>query len=157
MNGWASQSVSFAGRLELLKTVLFGNIAYWYQTFEFHVSISNEIERIFVNFLWNNRMQTISWVDVCKPKKEGGFVIRRINDLCKAAGLKMIWRLLNSNSLWSSWMNIKYLKGRSFWESSSQPLDSGTWKVMAGLKLDAQSCMMKKIRNGCETSLWYDP
>jgi hypothetical protein len=157
VGGWASQSLSFAGRLELIKSVLFGNLSYWFQTLAFPISISNEIERILGNFLWKDSLHTISWGDICKLKSEAGLGIMRVQDMCKAAGLKMVWRFLNSNSLWSSWMERRYLKGSSFWESSSRLLDSGTWKLMTGLIDIAQSCMRKRIGNGHDTLLWYDP
>jgi hypothetical protein len=157
VDGWKSQMLNFAGRLELIKSVFFGSLVYWFQTFKIPISVSKEVERIMANFLWKDRLKTMSWVDICKPKKEGGLGLRRIQDMCVASGIKLIWRLLNSNSMWAYWMTTRYIKGSSFWESQGQLLDSGTWKWLVGLKSVASKCIIREIGNGISTSLWHDP
>jgi hypothetical protein len=156
-DGWLAQSLSFAGRLELIKTVLYSILSYWYFSYEFPEKIIGEIERICANFLWKGRMHTMRWRDICKPKREGGFGLRSVQDMCAAAGMKMIWRLLTSDSVWNKWMKRRYLNGQSFWDSSVSLGDSGTWKFMKKFSLQAQECMRKVIGNGKSTSLWFEP
>jgi len=36
-------------------------------------------------------MHAWSWLDICKPKTEGGVGLRGISDLNKAANLKRLW------------------------------------------------------------------
>jgi hypothetical protein len=157
VEGWMAQSLSFAGRLELIKSVLFNILAYWYLSYDFPISIIQEVERILANFLWKGRMHTMSWNDICKPKSEGGFGLRRVKDVCDAAGVKKIWRLLNFNTLWSDWLRRRYLHNANFWEASIHLLDSGTWKHLIALKPQAMAYMRKQIGNGKDTSIWFDP
>ena len=118
MEGWAAHSLSFAGRIELIKYVLHGMVSYWIHSFKIPVSISKELEKLFANFLWKGGIHAYSWTNICKPKVEGGVGIRRIQEINEAAGLKLIWKLCTSQSLWASWMNERYCKGTSFWEAS---------------------------------------
>ena len=89
--------------------------------------------------------------------KKGRIWYRKVQDLCQAASLKMICRLFTTDSLWSSWMRRKYLQNRCFWDTSVHLLDSGTLKLMTGLKNYAIECMRKVIGNGHDTLLWFDP
>jgi len=68
------------------------------------LKISVEIEIIYANFIWKGRMHTLNWANICRPRNEGRFGMRKVQDLCHVAGLKFIWRLFISNSLRSSWM-----------------------------------------------------
>jgi len=38
--GWMAATLSFAGRVELIKTVLTGNVQYWIQSFKLPSSIN---------------------------------------------------------------------------------------------------------------------
>ena len=42
----------------------------------------------------------------CRPKSEGGFGIRKLEDIFSAAGLKLFWRCFTTDSLWVSWMKM---------------------------------------------------
>ncbi|XP_020266328.1 uncharacterized protein LOC109841800 [Asparagus officinalis] len=157
IEGWMTHSLSFAGRLELVKAVLFSTSAYWYFVYKFPISIVQNLESIFANFLWNGKLHAISWKEVCRPKQEGGFGLRQLSDIGQAAALKLIWRLLTTNTLWSSWMKVRYVRGGNLWNSTSNLLDSGTWKHIYSHKEKALSCIRKTIGNGEATSLWFDP
>ncbi|XP_020249670.1 uncharacterized protein LOC109827119 [Asparagus officinalis] len=141
IEGWMTTSLSFARRLELLKSILYSTSAYWYLVFKFPQSIVKSLESIFANFLWVGKLHAINWNDVCLPKKEGGLGLRKIDDLSQAAALKLIWRLLTSNTLWASWMQGRYIKGNNFWDTTSNLLDSGTWKHLSNTKVKALECI----------------
>jgi len=68
------------------------------------------MEKQLANFLWKGKMHAISWNELCRPKLEGGVGIRKIQDVNAAAGLKLIWKLLTSQSLWALWMKEKLCK-----------------------------------------------
>jgi len=63
-------------------------------------------------------MHAWSWSEVCKPKTGGGLGIRRLTDVSVAAGIRLFWRLSTSNTLWASWMSMRYIKNQP-WESVS--------------------------------------
>ncbi|XP_020271020.1 uncharacterized protein LOC109846208 [Asparagus officinalis] len=157
IEGWITHSLSFAGRLELIKSVLFSTTAYWYSVYKFPQSTIQSLEAIFANFLWKGKFHAINWKEVCRPKFEGGFGLRKLEDLCRAVALKMIWRMLNNSTLWTKWMTARYIKGQSLWDAPVNILDSGTWKHLTSLKSTALSCIRKAIGNGETTTLWFDP
>jgi len=90
----------------------------------------------------------MSWTDLCRPKTGGGVGIRRVQDLCHAAVLKKIWRLCISKTLWTSWMQNRYLNNTRLWDSTACSLDSGTWKHIQKMKATALECMQRVIANG---------
>ncbi|XP_020266263.1 uncharacterized protein LOC109841729 [Asparagus officinalis] len=157
IEGWMTYSLSFAGRIELIKSVLFSTIAYWYFVYKLPNSTVRSLESIFANFLWKGKLHAINWKDICRPKQEGGFGLRKLNDLCHAAALKLIWRLLFTSTLWSNWMRARYVRGGNIWDTPAHAMDSGTWKLLAGIKSKAMCCIRKSIGNGETTSLWFDP
>jgi len=80
IEGWMSTTLSFSGRVELIKTVTLGTLQYWLQSFKFPVSTIKTIESTSANF-WRNKMHAWSWETLCKPKSEGGLAIRRVHVL----------------------------------------------------------------------------
>ncbi|GJZ76220.1 RNA-directed DNA polymerase, eukaryota, reverse transcriptase zinc-binding domain protein [Tanacetum coccineum] len=72
---WRNKFLSFAGRLQLISSVLSS-----LQVYQSHYRC-NEIDRILKNFLWmgggsNKGIVSVSWKDICKPKSQGGLGLR---------------------------------------------------------------------------------
>nr|GEZ16883.1 hypothetical protein [Tanacetum cinerariifolium] len=81
---WKNKSLSFAGRLQLIKSVLCSLQVYWASVFILPTAIVNDIERLMRDFLWNfgvfkRGKACISWNSVCKPKVEGGLGIKSLD------------------------------------------------------------------------------
>ena len=108
IEGWMSTTLSFSGRVELIKTVKLGSLQYWLQSFQFPISVIKALESMLAKFLWRDRMPAWSWEKLCKPKEEGGLAIRKITDVNKAAGIKLEWRCCNSK-LYLGYMDEKAL------------------------------------------------
>jgi len=72
--------------------------------------VLKELERLFSNFIWNNKMHGWNWKDIYRPKAEG-VGIRRLIDINQASCIRLVWRLFTSNSIWSQWMCVHYLNG----------------------------------------------
>jgi len=94
---------------------------------------------------------------MCAPKCEGGLGIRRLQDISAAAGVKLVWRCCNTNSIWAKWMRDQYAQGKNFWEAGAHLMQSGTWKFIVGSNALAKPNMIKCIGNGKSTSLWFEP
>jgi len=71
IEGCMSATLSFSGRVELIKTVILGTLQYWIQTFKFPKSIIKAMESIFAKFLWRNKIHEWAWEKICKPKAGG--------------------------------------------------------------------------------------
>ena len=51
----------------------------------------------------------MAWRDICSLKCEGGLGIRDLKEVNKVYGLKLIWRMLTSESLWGKWIEANLL------------------------------------------------
>lgn len=153
--GWMTRVLSFAGRVELAKTVLLGAMNYWIQSFKLPQTVIKELERIICNFIWKGGMHTISWDTICRPKKEGGLGLRKIKDMSNAAGIKLFWRLCTTNSLWASWMKKRYLMEVSLWNATVKLTDSGTMKFILQSRDFANIYVDRHIQeDGSEKLIW---
>ena len=73
-------------------------------------------------------MHNWGWDDIFESKKEGGTRFRRVSNIVEIAGLRLVWRLCTSQTVWSSWMQTHYLKNHHIYEAQSSLLDFGTLK-----------------------------
>ncbi|KAL2248481.1 UNVERIFIED_CONTAM: Retrovirus-related Pol polyprotein from type-2 retrotransposable element R2DM [Sesamum indicum] len=75
---WKSKSLSYAGRLELVCSVIQGVECFWLQVFPLPAVVIEKIHHLCRNFLWNSRRAPVAWEEICHPKEEGGLGIRHI-------------------------------------------------------------------------------
>ena len=92
---WTAASLSYAGRLQLIKSTLFSIQVYWSSLFMLPCSIIRKIESTLAAFLWKGTSLTssgakVAWDSVCYPIKEGGLGIKKIKTWNRAAILKHI-------------------------------------------------------------------
>lgn len=116
---WTCRFLSYAGRLQLLNSVLISIVNLWIAVFRVPCSCIKEVEKICSAFLWTGPIlkssnAKVAWRDVCCTKSEGGLGIRDLREVNKVYGLKLIWRMLTGDSLWGKWICENLLKGRSF-------------------------------------------
>jgi len=99
VEGWKTSSSSFAGRLELIKSILTNIISYWYQFYNFPKNIP-EVDRVCANFLGKDKMPSWSWKDTCCLKQKVDWASEeQMNYLRSSAGLKLVLRQITSDSL----------------------------------------------------------
>lgn len=109
---WKYKLLSFTGRVELIKSVIFSFLHFWIAAFSLPAGTRAKLNSIISSFLWQGGVHTISWHSICQPKENGGLGIRSIDTIYEAATAKRIWTLLSSkNFLWAWWMNKKILEG----------------------------------------------
>lgn len=68
----------------------------------------------------------IAWSDVCKMKSEGGLRLRSLKEVNVVSCLKLIWRILLSNSLWVNWVKAYFIRKSSLWMIKDNTL-AGSW------------------------------
>ncbi|GJR10423.1 RNA-directed DNA polymerase, eukaryota, reverse transcriptase zinc-binding domain protein [Tanacetum coccineum] len=77
LNDWKNKNLSYAGRAQLIASVLGSMQVYWGSVFLLPKIVIKDIESCFKKFLWNSGdsckgKAKIAWLDVCKPKDQGG-------------------------------------------------------------------------------------
>jgi hypothetical protein len=121
ISSWLSRNLSYAGRLQLLSSVLYSLQVYWIGIFILPKKIIRAIEQKFNRFLWNGKdgeaaKAIVAWADVCYPKKEGGLGLKRLEVWNKTSMLRHIWSIFaRSGSLWVAWIKDNLLKHKSLW------------------------------------------
>nr|GEX98287.1 hypothetical protein [Tanacetum cinerariifolium] len=132
IHDWKNKSLSYAGRAQLIASVLTYIQVYWTSVFKLPKTLMKDIEKLFKGFLWCH------------------------GDLQKGKA-KHIWNIAaKKDSLWVKWINIVKLKGRSVWEVDKQGSDSWMWKNLLELRDEVRSHMQYKIGNGRSISIWHD-
>lgn len=159
---WTSRSLSYAGRLQLIRTVIGGITNFWCSVFRLPKRCLSTIESLCGAFLWSgspniHTKTKVAWEDMCKPKKEGGLGIRRLTDTSRVFALSLIWRLItNTTSLWVSWTKAYLLRTHSLWDVSTTSAGSWIWRKLLKLRDQAASFIKSEIGNGKNTMFWFD-
>ncbi|GJZ93434.1 RNA-directed DNA polymerase, eukaryota, reverse transcriptase zinc-binding domain protein [Tanacetum coccineum] len=139
VNCWKNKSLSYAGRLQLIASVLSSMQIYWAQ---------------YISSLSKAR---IAWKLVCRPKEQGGLGIKPLSQWNEVLLIRQFWKILeNKKSLWAEWVNIVKLKNRSVWNIQVEPNDSWGWKTMMNIRDKIKNHVMYEIGNGNTISVWYD-
>ena len=109
IDSWLSRNLSYAGRLQLLSSVLYSLQVYWTGIFILPKSIIKAIEQKFNWLLWNGKSigsakAKVSWKDVCYPKREGGLGLKSLEVWNQTSMLRHVWSLFaRSGSIWVAW------------------------------------------------------
>ncbi|XP_062094015.1 uncharacterized protein LOC133800051 [Humulus lupulus] len=140
LHTWASRHLSFAGRIQLIHSVLFGLRNYWMSIFILPQSIIKEIEKLCRGFLWGvngnrSKIHMASWSKVCMPKVYGGLGFRNGSVWNRAIFAKYVWAITEKHDvLWVKWINSIYLKGSDFWSYRLPPDTSWYWRKLCNLR-----------------------
>ena len=159
---WTMRFLSYAGRLQLIQSVLVSIVNFWSAVFRLPSQCIKEIEQLCSAFLWSGpTLKTsgakVAWKEASKPKNEGGLGIRSLKEVNMVYELKLIWRMLVGDSLWGKWVKTNLLKKKSFWEvKESTQVGSWIFRKMFKLRPVAKTFHMKAVGNGRHTSFWYD-
>ncbi|KAE8716081.1 Hypersensitive-induced response protein 2 [Hibiscus syriacus] len=105
---WSRRSISYAGRLELIRSVLFNVCNYWCKQLVLPASILKKVEQICSRYFWKGADKSaagarISWDNVCLSKSEGGLE----QDFWQfQAGVNVSWGISRILKLWTEALPI---------------------------------------------------
>ncbi|XP_057969579.1 uncharacterized protein LOC131158739 [Malania oleifera] len=92
LNGWPSHTISYAGRLELINSVIQGVECVWLAIFPIPKAVVDHIVRLCKTFLWCGRRKPIVvWREVCLSKNEGGLGVFNLMTWNKALLTKALF------------------------------------------------------------------
>ncbi|XP_074299058.1 uncharacterized protein LOC141630078 [Silene latifolia] len=81
---WSNGFLSYAGRIQIFKSVFFGIANFWCGSALLPKNIMKRINKICKDYFWNNieegqkKMVFLSWQVICRPYKEGGFNVKEL-------------------------------------------------------------------------------
>ncbi|XP_020243132.1 uncharacterized protein LOC109821353 [Asparagus officinalis] len=120
---WLNHGVlSYAGRLQIIKSVILGVQIFWTSNYILPVSVLKEMDGLCRSFLWgksgqNLRIPLVAWERVCMGRKKGGLGIFSALSWNTASALKCIWDIhVKKESLWIKWIHGVYLKHEDIWQ-----------------------------------------
>lgn len=151
---WTSKALSYADRLQLIKSVIASITNFWCAAFCLPQACIDDIESMCSAFLWsgspnNTSTAKVAWTEVCRPYADGGLGIRRVHDVSTVFILKLIWRLLSQpSSLWCTWVSQYLLRGETLWDVKDTGLGSWMWRKLLKFRSLAQQFIRMDIRNG---------
>lgn len=163
IQSWTHRFLSFAGRVQLVKSVLYSIQVFWASVFFLPCAVLDRIEKILRQFLWKGPNMgpggaKVAWSDVCLPREEGGLGIRTLRENNLALMLKHIWKLFSDKeSLWCKWIHSTFLNRKNFWITPIPTYCSWAWKRLLRLRYVYQQHFRWRIGNGKTVSFWFDP
>nr|GEW58267.1 hypothetical protein [Tanacetum cinerariifolium] len=125
---WRNTFLSYAGRIQLIASVLSAMHQYWAFVYMIPASVTNEHEKIFKRFLWNF----------------GGSAKGKAKLIDK------------KESMWVKWVSTVKLKGNSIWEAEIDNIDSHGWKELIRIRYKIKPYVIFKIKDGKYISVWHD-
>lgn len=163
ISSWTARYLSYAGRLNLITSVLRSICNFWLAAFRLPRGCIREVEKLCSAFLWsgpdlNPHKARISWEVVCKPKQEGGLGLRSLKEVNDVCCMKLIWRIVShADSLWVRWIDKYLLKSNNFL-SVRATTNHGSWMWAKLLKYRAKAKEFCKVevKNGNRASFWYE-
>lgn len=137
ISSWNNRFLSFAGRVQLIGSVIHSLTNFWISAFRLPKKCIEEIDRLCSAFLWsgpelNAKKAKVTWKDCCLPRDESGLGLKSIAEANKVSSLKLIWKLISSpSSLWVKWVNRYLIRKGSLWSvKESCTLGSWIWKTV---------------------------
>ena len=113
-SSWSTKTLSFSGRLLLIKTIISGITNFWCSSFVLPKACVAKINSMCSVLLWRGNLEAHNTARVAwevKTKKEGGFGVKDLLLWNKACCLRLIWLLFfRPNSVWVSWFKEVILK-----------------------------------------------
>ncbi|KAL2237581.1 UNVERIFIED_CONTAM: putative mitochondrial protein [Sesamum indicum] len=161
ITGWEGISLSYAGRVQIIKSVLSTLSLYWASAFTLPKAVIKEVEKRLRTFLWKGTSMTgyakVAWKDICKPVEEGGLGIKDIGVLNRALMTKKLCDVIRCDrtSIWVEWLQHGRLWNNSIWTVGEQG-GSWSWRKMLRLRSSIQPMVELHIGDGRSFYLWKD-
>ncbi|XP_062074066.1 uncharacterized protein LOC133778209 [Humulus lupulus] len=163
---YAEDTLSFAGKAQLIHFVLLGIRAFWMSIFLLPKKVIAKIDHLCRKFLWGtnrrndhrSKLHLTAWDQVCLPKQLGGVGFKEGVKWNMVLLAKYIWAVSSKQDvLWVKWIDAIYLKGQSIWDYKLQADVSWYWRKLIKLTTVIKSEILIKatVRNKLNTSKLY--
>lgn len=149
---WGTRNLSYAGRVQLVNSVLLSMHSYWASIFILPKTVIKKINAISRQFLWEGKhcgtkVPPVAWDFLCRPKRAGGLGLHDLIIWNIASMGKYVWNIATKDDcLWVRWIDHVYLKNSTWWEYSPSLSACWYWKAICGIT--------DKLSSGYQGNLW---
>ncbi|XP_039069137.1 uncharacterized protein LOC120215551 [Hibiscus syriacus] len=139
LHHWSTRNLSYAGRLELIRSVLFSVSNLWCRQLILLATVLKSVDQLWSRFFWKGANKSaagarVSWDQICQLKSEGGLGLKNTTTWNKACIMSLIRKILAGNgSLWVAWLNSYVFKDQNFWQFNIG--SNISWNVKRILKM----------------------
>ena len=86
INCWSAKLLSYAGRLQLIQSVLYSIQNFWCRHFILPKRVLKRVNQLCSGFFWHGKEQTakgarVRWEAICFPKYEGGLGLKKLGEM----------------------------------------------------------------------------
>ncbi|KAJ0601100.1 putative RNA-directed DNA polymerase [Helianthus annuus] len=169
LSAWKAKSLSFAGRVTLVKSVLGSLAIYYLSLFKAPSGVINTLEGIRRKFLWGGasmvkKIRWVAWERILSPKKKGGLGVGGIRDLNLGLIAKW-WRRYRQfgNQLWAKVLTSIHSGRMSCNVVPVKNAINGLWKAIVGVNkefnkgnIDLNDSIVCAVGRGDKARFWYD-
>jgi mannosylglycoprotein endo-beta-mannosidase len=133
---WSSRNLSYAGRVQVVNTVLLSIGSYWISVFQIPEGVHSAIVELCKNYIWGREkgergFTAVGWASMCIAKHAGGWGIKDSTTWNKAAMCKLLWDVSSKKDiLWIQWLQAFYMKGKKLEQCRASNHHSWSWKVL---------------------------
>ncbi|XP_074270957.1 uncharacterized protein LOC141594871 [Silene latifolia] len=137
---WSSKLLSYAGKVQLLSSVVFGLENFWCSSGLLPKSIIKLMDQMCKKNFWgiglsHRKLVPKSWKSICSPREEGGFGIKELLSWNKALVSKWVWKLtLPPNGIWCNWNTTYPLHNGTIWDISARDYFSESLNSIIAVK-----------------------
>jgi hypothetical protein len=158
LSAWKASLLSIAGRVQLVKSVVYSMIQHTIAIYCWPASLIKSLESLIRNFIWSGdvnqrKLVTVAWHKVCKPTSQGGLGIRSISQINKGASLKFICDFLNSSEDWALLLKSRVLRKNGI---ISHHISSSLWSSCKDSYADLVENSSWLLGNGDIINFWLD-
>ncbi|CAN1132905.1 LINE-1 retrotransposable element ORF2 protein [Linum perenne] len=136
IQSWRSNCLSYAGRVQLIESVLYSMCYYWMNVFLLPKKVIKAVQQICAKFLWGttdsgSANSKVAWDKLSCPKSEGGLGLKDLSSWNRASLARHIWELIvKGGSLWVAWVSYYRTRRKSIWECSPSQNYSWIWNKL---------------------------
>ncbi|GAA0146080.1 reverse transcriptase [Lithospermum erythrorhizon] len=132
---WGHRTLSYALKVELIRSVIQGVEGLWFQVSPLHDAVLKKIRSSCTQFFWGGRPARVAWDDICTPNLEGGLGLMDLRKWNVALLTRAIWHLYrDSDSIWVKFVKHFYLGSTPFWDYSPRDRDSFLFKRLCTIR-----------------------
>ncbi|KAJ0880137.1 putative RNA-directed DNA polymerase [Helianthus annuus] len=166
---WKAKTLSYGGRITLIKSVLNSLPTYYLSLFKAPVKVLNALDKIRRVFFWGGseekaKMNWVAWDKTIAPTEYGGLGFGSIRDANLAMLAKWWWRFkTEKGSLWSRVIWAIHHNGRAWNDFPVKVSLAGPWKRISKIYtpllsagIDLRNAMSASLVNGNNIHFWLD-